>query len=241
MPRAPVDIFEGVFLLEDEGKLKELSDHIKVLRKKVVSFQLATGDSAEELIAQNVFHLASKVLYYSLNLNWGILELCKERNIFSSLFLIRANYEATGVLGNVYDKMQRYYSENLPFEKFDELVVRYSLGSEMIDGGERNVPERVQVLNGIDSVDKWLTKESGEKTDSFRNSYNYLSQFCHPNFHGLNIISSLNQGFVSPKTIQEIAERHTDEFLTYLKISNQLFIGFHEKILNLLKEKEGLG
>lgn len=221
-------------------QIDKIDEHLKILNSKVLSFQLLRGDSEKELIGQNTLWVICRALNYSLYINSGILELYRTQNIFASIFLIRANYEVTGMLANIHNNIFRYYAQEITLEEYESILKRYHGGSNMINCQDREVPKPINTLNGIDSVDKWMTKELTEKNDLFRDNYNYLSEFCHPNFHGLSSVSSFKNGFISKKSTEEIALAHTCEFYLYLEISNILFLEFYEKIIKLLKDNEEL-
>lgn len=223
-----------------ELNIVEIEKFIGQLKIRTTSFQLPIKTDSRELLASNALCLLCKVLNYSINLNSGILELYKVNNIFPTIMLIRTNYEAAGVLGNLHEKMSKYYNEHLSLEDYNALLRRYLLGSKTLNIPECEVPTPINVLNGIDSIDKWMSQNENSTEDIIRDCYNYLSEFCHPNFHGLSIGTAFNEGFIQPKSYEEISILHSNDFFKYLQISNIIMLDFSDKILKILNANEDL-
>lgn len=227
--------------MTDIEKLEEIENFIEALTQKTFTFQLSSETTPIALLGSNALCLLCKVLNYSLSLNIGVLTLYKNKNISSAILLIRSNFEAAGILANFYDKMLRYYNKTITLEEYDGMLVRYLLGSKSISFPDIEVPDPINVLNGIDSIDKWLYQNSGDKSGMIRDSYNYLSEFCHPNFHGTSLCTTISsERVVSLKSQEEIFIRHSDEFFLYFQLSNKIILDLYEKIILTLKAYEVL-
>jgi hypothetical protein len=80
-------------------------------------------------------------------------------------------------------------------------------------------------------------KPPGKKM--FRELYEVLCDFCHPNFHGTSGRSDIvheEKALIFHKT-NYMADRYFD-FFFYLTISARLFLHFYRETFNLLEENE---
>ena len=105
------------------------------------------------------------------------------------------------------------------------------------------VPKPIQVLDLIDATDEFLKKkllkDKAPHDKMFRELYEDLCDFCHPNFQGITSGSDIideERAVIFHKT-NRISD--TDfTFFSQLSMSAVLFIHFYEEVLKLLKEKE---
>jgi hypothetical protein len=137
--------------------------------------------------------------------------------------------------------LSSYYRGNIDFEKLDEDLFRLSLGSTTINNPE--VPKPIQVLNLIDATDEFLKKnllkDKAPHDKIFREFYEDLCDFCHPNFQGIQSGSDIiheEKAIIFHKTNRISNSDFT--LFSYLNISAELFIYFYKEVLKLLMEKE---
>jgi hypothetical protein len=105
------------------------------------------------------------------------------------------------------------------------------------------VPSPIQVMNLIDSTDDYLRKVLLKGKDvpkkMFRELYEDLCEFCHPNFHGITSGSEINHAdrSISYKKTGEISKIEFT-FFFHIRISIALFIHGYEEVLGLIKKNE---
>ena len=117
-------------------------------------------------------------------LAWGVLAAINAE-LSSSLFLVaRAHLETTGLLAYLLWKCQQFRSGAIPEAVLREQIARLFLGRRT-PIGKRPVTDEVkaiQVLNLIDAVDRIFERMDMESVrGGFREGYEWLSEFCHPN------------------------------------------------------------
>jgi len=217
----------------------ELENHY--VFKTSLSQPLLNTNDLKILFGYNSFRFIQHLLYRCKILANGSIASMNSNNALSSLVILRSHYETTGAIAYLYKRLDSYYKGNIDFERMNNDLFRLSLGATTIDIKE--VPNPINVMNLIDSVDFLVNRDifkypKGEQP-LFRGNYEFLSDFCHPNFHGLSsgsiilhdekAIIYLNKENVSAETLAH----HLD-----LDISLELFNKFCSESLSLIKKNE---
>lgn len=230
-------------------KLDQLKEIEKVLRdheqfhiyKMTESKELVDCIEAQKLFGYNAIRFIQLLLYRSKSLIEGSIHALNNSSALSSILSVRAHFETTGSLAYLLKRLTSYYNGNICFEKMNEDLFRLSLGATTINIPE--VPKPIQVLNLIDSTDEYLKKimpkDKPTHDKMFRELYDDLCEFCHPNFHGITSGSDIiheERAVIFHKT-----NRMSDiefNFFFHLTMSPTLFIHFYKEVLTLLKDKE---
>jgi hypothetical protein len=180
-------------------------------------------------------------LYRSKSLIEGSTILLNHKKVLPSLICVRAHFETTGSIAYLLKRSTTYYDGNIPFDKLDEDLLRLSLGATTIEHKECFQP--INVMDLIDAVDhiinKCLTKDKTGPQRMFRDLYDVLSDYCHPNFPGLYRASAIldqEKAIIYYKT-DAIKDNDISPFFK-LSVSTQLFIHFYDQVYALLNEKE---
>lgn len=146
----------------------------------------------ERLLGQNGLIYIQSALYRSYFLSKGVVDSLNNNNILSGLINVRAHFEMTGALGFLLRKLIQFYNNEISSEKFNECLLRLSLGVKR-EVEMENVPAPINVMTMIDDADKLFKNMSKSKEKIFRNSYDYLSEYCHPNSFGLQLSREINK------------------------------------------------
>lgn len=157
--------------------------------KTSFSKELMDCTDARKLFGYNAFRFIQLLLYRSKSLIEGSIHALNNNSSLSSIISVRAHFETTGSIAYLMKKLSSYYHGNIDFEKLDKELLRLSLGSTTINVSEVEVPKPIQVLNLIDATDEFIKKNrpKDEKPHDkmFRDLYEDLCDFCHPNFQGI--------------------------------------------------------
>jgi hypothetical protein len=159
-----------------------------------------------------------------------------------SLICVRSHLETTSGIAFLLSRLNSYYAKGIEFSKVEEDLFRLSVGATKIE--KKEVPKAINVMDMIDSVDYLLNKMTTDtgttKKDMFRDLYEWLSDFCHPNFQGTyggaEIIDHKDKSLVFYDT-DVIHERDFPHFFS-LNLSAILFLDFFDKTLAIIKQKE---
>ena len=210
------------------------------IAKTTLSEELDGITDPKILFGYNGLHFSQLLLFRSRSLIEGSITNINCHNILSSLACARSHYETTGKASFFLKRLKSYYSGNIDFTTIDKDLHRLFLGSKTFQLEE--VPEPVQVMNLIDSVDDYIDKHllpNDSEKKKFRSLYDDLSDFCHPNFHGICCGSKIN-GTERAIIFQEVGSISDIELPMFflLNMSSRLFLHFYEEITNLLKQRE---
>jgi hypothetical protein len=209
--------------------------------KTSLSKELVGCTEAKKLFGYNAIRFIQLLLYRSKSLIEGSIHALNNNSALSSILSVRAHFETTGSMAYLMKKLSSYYHGNIDFEKLDENLFRLSLGSTTINNPK--VPKPIQILNLIDATDEFLKKkllkDKAPHDKMFRELYEDLCDFCHPNFQGITSGSDIIDEEMA--VIFHKTDRISDTdftFFFHLSMSAVLFIHFYKEVLNLLKENE---
>ncbi len=158
---------------------------------------------------------------------------------------VRAHYESTGSVSYFLLNLRRYYSREITFNKIDDILFRLSVGSR--DFPERDInrdsivwPDAINVLTQIEKADNLFTEMSQTNVEPFIDSYNLLSEFCHPNLLGLTIGSHVDgkKGIVVFDKEPIYEEHDYGLLINKFIISCNFFFIVYDRCFSLIKENE---
>lgn len=234
---------------KSENKSDALSEIIDALKKHEKLFIARTSIPKEiygtsdqkKLFGCNATRYIQLSLYRSKTLIEGSISALNSNCALSSLLSVRAHFETTGCLIFLLRRLTSYYEGNIDFERLNKDLKSLALGATTIKLPE--VPSPIQVMNLVDSTDDYLRKVllKGKEVPKkmFRELYEDLCEFCHPNFLGITSGSEIDHddSSISYKQTGEISKIEFT-FFFYLKTSIFLFFHGYEKVFNLIKKNE---
>jgi len=199
----------------------------------------------ERLLGQNgyVFLLCS--LSRSRGLFSGMLDSMNQSNLALAFLAVRAHFETTGSVAYFFRYLQKFYGGEITYTQMDHVLRRLSLGGKEFPAEKKNDPhwvDAINVLTMIDEADRLFNEMAKGKVNIFRESYNFLSEFCHPNLFGLRIFTDLNNSKVPPQEYfyktSEFKRKDPTSLLSHLNISCNFFFPIYDKCFSLIKERE---
>jgi len=176
----------------------------------------------------------SKILYT------GLVQCLNKPAVTLAYLALRAHMETTGSVAYFVKKLRQYYEGSFSTEEMDETIDRLILGRRVYPNDHSTIkPHPINVLTLIDAVDN-VFSEMAQTPDSkrFRETYEWLSEFCHPNCFGQTI--GVQMSFPKAVFEEEPAFREEDvgQINSYMIISCELFFCFYDKCFSLIEENE---
>ncbi len=170
-----------------------------------------------QLLLQALLHRAERLLASS-----GTMLL--ENNIYGIALIVRGHYETTAVLGYFCSRLESLSTGNIRFEDFEWNVADALMGAKHDLFTEARPP--LNILTCIEKADKYLDRHVFQaKKGVLQDSYNWLSDFAHPNF--LSNCASFNLDQATNRVVfrhQGELQREDFQLPGYLDISCKLFI-----------------
>jgi len=152
-----------------------------------------------ERLAQNCLNFLLRTLLRSRLLYLDIVTEINESQMIAAFLSTRAHFESTGSIGYFSKYFRAYLKKDSRLEGLDKILRSLSLGGKTFPPKEKepNRPDTVNVLTQIDAADQIFHEISkGEKIKPFRDIYDFLSEFCHPNWAGLSFGIKLGESGV---------------------------------------------
>ena len=217
---------------------KKLSD------RKIDSHRTQKGSNwgEPERIRDYGIFLRQILLHREILLLEGAFENLSSDNGYAMVLCIRGNYEATAALGYLHNRLSSLKQGNLKPEDVDRDINIQILGARdksFREGCQASIPEAKQVMSMLDYADKSVSKtiigESANKHKILRESYEFLCEFCHPNFLSNSMAFFINKEKGQAEFRHERNTNHDEAHLmNYLTISCAIFIELYDKIESLL-------
>jgi hypothetical protein len=196
-----------------------------------------TNPVSENLLGYRLVTLAYQSLFRSTSLITGFLTLHNAENNIGMRLMARSHMETTGFIIYVYTKLNDYYAGKLDRDKLDDLMFRLSLGSKVIrkepnDDGAKS-PNPIHVLDLIRSFDNWW-HSVGQDNVPFMDGYEWLCEFCHPNWASHSIYTNIVGGTMSfDDKVDQL-----DDFIGGFAVSVTSFLFFFNKLIEIIKINE---
>ncbi len=120
--------------------------------------------------------------YHAHALTWGLIEAINQDSPPAAFLLARAHFEVTGLVAYLLLRLRKHPDGQLPEQELHDVIVRLYTGTKKHPPGTSDaVVEKttaVNVASFADAVDKLPElKAAGQ----FRETWEWLSEFCHPN------------------------------------------------------------
>ncbi|MDP8211770.1 MAG: hypothetical protein P9X22_00580 [Candidatus Zapsychrus exili] len=194
----------------------------------------------ERLLGQRSINLLLHILQRSRYLSESLAMCFNHKHQSVAYLAVRAHFEVTGMLVYFYNKIKRFYEKDITYEEMDVVLRRLTLGGRA--SAQKLLPsfsKAISVMDFIDEADRLFNSMAKEKKDIYRDRYDYLSEFCHPNNFGLtlgcNIVGWNGRTFAKTQVLEK---RDKKELIRDFNISSILFFSIYDKCFEIIKERE---
>lgn len=139
-----------------------------------------TGDPALSLRDKTRL-LVISVTAHARALTWSLIDAINRDSPQAAFLLLRAHFEVAGMMAHVLVHLRKYVAGESSAKDFHEVVIRLLLGTRKHPAGaSQDLIARTtatNVLTFVNAVDKVGLSSGGQ----FREAWEMLSEFCHPN------------------------------------------------------------
>lgn len=181
------------------------------------------------------------LLHRSIHLFEGSVRAAVDENLYSMALNVRGHFETTASLGYLHRRLQSLKRRDISLETLDRDLCVQLLGVR--HESVPQAPDPKNILSLFEHADKSVNiSVLGATTNQhgiLKDSYEYLCEFCHPNFHSNSVAIDLD------KSVPEFRFRHgqpmrDEEFnlIGYLLLSAPIFVDLYDQIPDLLPSKE---
>lgn len=192
----------------------------------------------ERLLGQNGLHYIQLALFRSKTLLRGSIESLNNNNALLAILSARAHFEVTGGLAYFYKKLKNFYDEIISYEQLDESLRRLTLGARIEE--LTKAPDPISVMSLIDAADDFFKNKIPEKVSMYRESYEYLSEFCHLNCFGITMGCEINNVGIVRYNDKAVLTEKDFVFVHYILMSCSSFFRFYDMLYEMLSSKEEL-
>lgn len=194
-------------------------DQLAADQKDVVYFGNPKSISERTRARGNLEILRQGLLHRTLCLAKAVNTLVPEGNVHAIALSIRGQLEATAQLGYFCHRLTALAKRRVTFDDFHYGLAQTLLAAS--SGSLTHAFEPTNVLTYFDKADRHFERELGGKEAGaaglLRESYDWMSDYCHPNF-----LSSASS-FILDKERHEIRFQHNKPLLAR---NNDLFSAF---------------
>lgn len=186
--------------------------------------------------------LRQVLLHRAFKLFSGSLNALLDDDAYSMVLSIRGHFETTAALGYLYNRLHSLIEGKLEARVVDHDIMVQLLGTRDEEMLKNIVPDKLRAKHVLDmldyadrSVSKHIFQGNAKKHTFLTDSYKFLCEFSHPNFHSSTIAFELRKNekkfyFSYNKSLRD---EHF-KLIEYLLISNPLFIELFDRIEELL-------
>lgn len=236
-------IFElrGMDASEFEASYNELTSRIE--ESISANPQGEQGDSRR--IREYSLVLRQVLLHRAIKLFSGSLSALLDDNAYSMVLSIRGHFETTAALGYLHNRLNSLSEGNLKAEVVDSDICTQLLGSReegLLESVGQDAIVAINVLDMLEyadrSVSKHIIQDAVKEHVILTDSYKFLCEFSHPNFHSNMVAFELKKEenkfyFMHNKNMVD----RDFKLIDYLVISNPLFVELFDRIEGLLPRK----
>ena len=231
------------FVNRDELQLyNELySTYDELIARKVtrIAYPEDARTSSKSRVRFNCRVCQQALLHRALYLFEGSLNALSNENAYALVLCVRGHYEGTATLGYQHKRITSYIEEGITLDDFDQDVYRQILGSKHETLPQ--APDPKNIMTQLDYADRIvhrvILQSEGSHKKILRECYEFLSEFCHPNFHSYSL------AFQVDKTTDSFVFRYDhplkkEEFtlIGYLSISNVIFVQLFDSFGHCIEE-----
>ncbi|WP_318114192.1 hypothetical protein [Vibrio sp. Vb0598] len=136
-------------------------------------------------------------LHRLISLYEGVFYALATNNYYLVALSMRALFETTAALGYLYNRLNSYSEGNIESETLDDDLMILFLGTKDKLLQESNPYEPKNVMKMLDFADKIFVskflKQQAPSKNMLREIYEWLCEYCHPNFHSTTIACQLDK------------------------------------------------
>ena len=241
-----IDRHKGMFSERGVDDLfSEIATHYSALltrRQKSQSVAKTLSDYGNpRRIRDSVYIYRQVLLYRAILLYEGALSSAAEENVYSMTLAIRGLFETVGALGYVHYRLDAMQKKNISLVDFDKGLTEQVMGSrdkKLVDKDGAPAPDPKHVLRMLRHADKTVNKHllgPGEALPILVERYEWLSEFCHPNFHS-NCAAMDVEKSVPEFQFRFDAPMRKEEFILIgnLRIAAPIFVELFDQLPALL-------
>lgn len=222
-------LFESWGELESRDDLENLYSELLKRRIESIHFGNPKTVSPKKRARLNCQMIRQSLIHRSERLLTSTGSMLVDQNPYGIALLARGHVEGTAVLGNFCTRLDSFTAGRIQFEKFEWEVADAIMGAKHALFEKANSPENI--LTCIERADKFLAQNIlGTKNGILRDTYNWLSEFAHPNFLSNQTAFRLdkpNGCFVLQH--QNAIRKEDFQLFGYLSISAALFLSLHDQ------------
>lgn len=211
-------------------------EHKEMFRSRLVSQQ----KKPKRPLGHNASALLQNLLKRSWYLLRGFILSFNDSNAIMAYLATRSHYETTGAIACILKWLQKLYDDKCTYEDLDKTFRKLFLGGRVFPDKKFSAPESINALSLIDDVDSLYKQMGGVLKKPFRESYEFLSEFCHPNHLGITQGSEviMPQGIIEFQYPPKIGNSDAIELLSNLTVSLSIFMLIFNKCYVLLCKNE---
>jgi len=232
------DVEEVLIRAGFEEDINGLSHYLSEYDNRYIRITKPQETKPKRLLGQNGLHYLQLALHRSKTLLEGSISSLNSKNGLVGILCTRAHFEVTGSLAYFYKKLNNFYNGKITYEQIDDCLHRLTLGSKMNEYGKDLAP--INVISLIEAADDYFKNKINEKVSMFKESYDFLSEYCHPNFYGITMGSDINNVGIVRYNNLSILKKDDLVFIHYLLMSCISFLQFYDMIYGLLSDNEVL-
>jgi hypothetical protein len=222
-----------------EDKLIEFENLLGKHNQRYIYKLTPLPNRPERLLGQNGLHYIQLSLYRSTILIEGCSVAINHQNGLMTALGARAHFEITCAIAFFLKKLNSFYNGFITYENIDETLGRLTLGISS-KGNIPEAPDPISVMNMIDAADDLVKKRANVKKSIFRDSYDELSEFCHPNSFGIYMGTTVNKVGVIRYDNQLELHKKMFHFVNRLLITASAFLMFYDQAYEMLSSNEDL-
>jgi len=180
-------------------------------------------------------------LQRSKSLFTGFIDCINTSNVVLAYLSTRAHFESTGSVVYLLSCLQKFYNNEINLTKIEDTLSKLATSARTLPNSDHlhKFPDPINVLTLIDTVDKLFKDDNGKNLKIFRQCYDFLSEYCHPNMPGLLVGSHVTKNFelvIYEKSVFEDADFGI--LINDMIISCTYFFDIYDRSFTLLKENE---
>jgi hypothetical protein len=187
-------------------------------------------------VKEKVELVALGAVAYTRQLAWAIVRAVNSDATPSLYLATRAHFEMTGFLAYLLWRLRQFDTKGLTEAELEAYVTRLSIGRRH---GADTLPEElarnskwIGVLDMIDAVDRVIPEPRIK--GHFRDGYEWLSEFCHPNSLSRLSVQKLTGRTMLFDRLPRMAARDSGVAIAHASVSHIVFLDVHQEILNWL-------
>lgn len=218
----------------------QLEKHMISYQERYYTSSRAGKKKPDRLLGQNGITFLLNSLQRSRYVFTGFIACLNQAHVLLAYLAARAHFETTGSVAYFFRHLRKFYDGTISYERVDNILRRLSLGAKTYPSRDKHpdLPDPINVLTQVNAADK-LFAEMGGHIKPFRDCYDFLSEYCHPNFYGLTMGSEIvgkNTVVYSEKL--EFKERDFGILVNDMLYGCGFFFHIYDECFSLIKENE---